>query len=127
MSTIRTARTETPRKSSASESELVSLVAQLTLELRIERELNQQLKKDILHTTQRLREQLGQELHADLSQVLAGASLQTIVLVRVLSKQAAPEAAQAEHISELLKMAQATTRKLVQNLFPTEPNHQQKG
>lgn len=127
MSTIRTARTETRGKSSVLESELVSLVAQRTLELRIERDLNQQLKKDILHTTQRVREQLGQELHADLSQVLAGASLLTIVLARVLSKQASPEAVQAEHISELLKLAQAKTRNLVQNLFPTEPNHQEKG
>ena len=74
-----------------------------------------------------MREQLGQELHADLSQVLAGASLLTIVLARVLSKQASPEAVQAEHISELLKLAQAKTRNLVQNLFPTEPNHQEKG
>lgn len=127
MSPTLIARPATRRKPSARESELKALVDQQVMELSSERDLNQQLKKDILHITQRVKEQLGQDLHADLSQVLAGASLLTLVLARVLSKQAAPEAAQAEHISELLKLAQAKTRKLVQNLFPSEPNHQQKG
>lgn len=109
------------RQSSARESELEALVEKQAIELRRERDLNQQLREDILHVSLRAKERLGQELHADLAQTMAGASLLTIVLARVLSKQAAPEASQAELIADLLKTAQVKTRRLVHSLFPILP------
>ena len=69
------------------------------------------------------REQLriGQDLHDELGQQLAGAWMMADVLQRTLEAERSPQSAAAQKISELLQKALAHTRGLARGLQPVAP------
>lgn len=108
--------------------ELESRVEKRTLQLRqLNEELQQQiaarkrLEEEILEISEREQQRIGQDLHDDLGQQLAGAWMMSTVLERNLTSRAAPEAPTAGNISELLKKAVALTRSLARGLHPVAP------
>ena len=80
--------------------------------------LRRQLEEEILRISEHEQRRIGQDLHDDLGQQLAGAWMMSSVLQRGLKKRAAPEAADAAGISNLLENALAQTRSLARGLHP---------
>jgi PAS domain S-box-containing protein len=77
-----------------------------------------QLEKEILHISEHEKQTIGQDLHDDLGQQLAGIWLLSDLLKSSLIKQKSPEAESAEKITSLLKDALALTRSLARGLHP---------
>ena len=105
--------------------ELESRVEQRTAELRVANESlheevthRRQLEEEILHISEREQQRIGQDLHDDLGQQLAGIWLLSDVLKSTLAKQGSPEVENAEKITALLKNALALTRSLARGLHP---------
>ncbi|MHB1080109.1 MAG: PAS domain-containing sensor histidine kinase [Prosthecobacter sp.] len=76
------------------------------------------LEKEILHISEHEKQRIGQDLHDDLGQQLAGIWLLSDLLKYSLIKQKSPEAESADKITSLLKDALALTRSLARGLHP---------
>jgi|GEM_PF-1703832 len=77
-----------------------------------------QLETEILHISEHEKQSIGQDLHDDLGQQLAGIWLLSDLLKYSLIKQKSPEAEDAEKITSLLKDALSLTRSLARGLHP---------
>lgn len=105
--------------------ELEKRVEQRTMQLQqINAELQQQiaarkkLEQEILHISEHEKQRIGQDLHDDLGQQLAGIWLLSDLLKASLDEKGAPEAEDAGKIAGLLKDALALTRSLARGLHP---------
>ena len=87
-------------------------------ELRKQIAMRRQLEEEILHVSENEQQRIGQDLHDDLGQQIAGVWLLSDVLKEKLAKLDSPEAANAERISGLLSKALALTRSLSRGLHP---------
>lgn len=76
------------------------------------------LEKEILEISEREQQRIGQDLHDDLGQQLAGIWCLSRVLESSLITQKSPEAKNATEITGLLKNALALTRALARGLHP---------
>jgi PAS domain S-box-containing protein len=79
------------------------------------------LEEEILEISEREQQRIGQDLHDDLGQQLAGAWMMSTVLTRTLAQRTAPEVSAANDINNLLKKAVAMTRSLARGLHPVAP------
>ncbi len=102
-------------------------VARRTASLRIanedlHREIieRKRLETEILHISEREQQRIGQDIHDDLGQHLAGISLICDVLRQTLASQNRPEAAAAAEITAMLKNALSLTRSLARGLHPVD-------
>jgi PAS domain S-box-containing protein len=80
--------------------------------------MRRQLEEEILHISEREQQRIGQDLHDDLGQQLAGIWLLSDVLKSSLAKEGSAETANAEKITGLLKNALGLTRALARGLHP---------
>jgi two-component system sensor kinase FixL len=78
------------------------------------------LEKEILEISDREQRRIGQDLHDDLCQNLAGIELMSEVLEEKLSAKSQPESAQAARIAEHVQRAIEQTRMLARGLSPLE-------
>lgn len=106
-------------------NELEKRVEMRTLQLQqLNEELQQQiaarksLEKEILHISEHEKQSIGQDLHDDLGQQLAGIWLLSDLLKTSLAEKKSPEAEDAAKITTLLKDALALTRSLARGLHP---------
>jgi len=106
-------------------NELEKRVEMRTLQLQhLNEELQQQiaarkqLEKEILHISEHEKQSIGQDLHDDLGQQLAGIWLLSDLLKTSLAEKKSPEAEDAAKITSLLKDALALTRSLARGLHP---------
>jgi PAS domain S-box-containing protein len=90
-------------------------------ELRELIDMRRQLEEEILRISEHEQRRIGQDLHDDLGQQLAGAWMMSSVLDRTLTQRSAAEAASAKGISALLEKALAQTRSLARGLHPVSP------
>jgi signal transduction histidine kinase len=81
-------------------------------------ENRKRLEKEILEISEREQQRIGQDLHDDLGQQLAGIWCLNRVLEGSLAAQNSPEAENAAKITGLLKNALALTRTLARGLHP---------
>ena len=105
--------------------ELEARVEQRTLQLQqLNSELQKQisarkmLEKEILHISEREQQRIGQDLHDDLGQQLAGIRLLSEVMQSRLAKQGSSEVKNAGEIASMLKEALSLTRSLSRGLHP---------
>jgi PAS domain S-box-containing protein len=87
-------------------------------ELQQQFEKRRQLEEEILHISEREQQRIGQDLHDDLGQQLAGVWMMSTVLTRNLAKSSPVNEPAASHISDVLKKAVAMTRNLARGLHP---------
>ncbi len=78
------------------------------------------LEKEILEISDREQQRIGQDLHDDLCQSLAGIELMSEVLEEKLAAKSKPESAQAARIAERVQRAIEQTRMLARGLSPLE-------
>ena len=78
------------------------------------------LESEILETSSRERQRIGEDLHDSLGQHLTGITFMTKVLERKLTTKAPEEAKEAAEIGRLVIQALAQTRNLARGLFPAE-------
>jgi len=90
-----------------------ALTEQIAARLRLEDEL--------LNISEREQRRIGQDLHDDLGQQLAGAWMMADVLQRTLAAEKSPRHAEAKKIGGLLQKALAHTRGLARGLHPVAP------
>jgi PAS domain S-box-containing protein len=90
-----------------------ALTEQIAARLRLEEEL--------LNISEREQRRIGQDLHDDLGQQLAGAWMMADVLQRTLEADQSPRHAEAKKIGGLLQKALAHTRGLARGLHPVAP------
>ncbi len=110
-----------------SHDQLEQRVGERTEELRaavdaIEREIaeRQRLEREILEISEREQNRLGQDLHDDLGQQLAGISLLSRVVFDRLAAESHEQAPSAETVTDLLQHAVAAARDLAHNFYPVE-------
>jgi PAS domain S-box-containing protein len=94
------------------DDEVLVLVRDVTERKRLERE--------IIETSSREQQRIGQDLHDGLGQHLTGITFLTKVLERKLVTKAPDEAKEAAEIGRLVLQALAQTRNLARGLFPAE-------
>ncbi|MEO5914272.1 MAG: PAS domain-containing protein [Luteolibacter sp.] len=97
-------------------TELRSTVRELESEIAARR----RLEGEILKLSEREQTRLGQDLHDDLGQQLAGIGMLSQVLVSRLQKEVHPCAADAERIASCLTQSITTTRNLAKSFYPVE-------
>ncbi len=102
-------------------AELEQRVQQRTAELMEQIVARRQLEEEILHISEREQRRIGQDLHDDLGQQLAGAWMMADVLQRTLEAERSPQSAAAQKMGELLQKALAQTRGLARGLHPVAP------
>jgi signal transduction histidine kinase len=102
-------------------AELEQRVQQRTAELMEQIVARRQLEEEILHISEREQRRIGQDLHDDLGQQLAGAWMMADVLQRTLEAERSPQSAAAQKMGELLQKALAHTRGLARGLHPVAP------
>jgi two-component system sensor kinase FixL len=78
------------------------------------------LEKEILEISDREQRRIGQDLHDDLCQHLAGIELMSELLQEKLAAKSQPESAQAARIAERVQRAIEQTRRLARGLSPLE-------
>jgi len=78
------------------------------------------LEKEILEISEREQRRIGQDLHDDLCQHLAGIELMSEVLEQKLAGKAEPESADARRIAERVRGAIGQTRMLARGLSPLD-------
>ena len=105
--------------------ELETRVEERTAELRLANEKlrhqiarRRRLEAEILEISESEQQRIGQDLHDDLGQQLAGISCLSRVLENNLTAQESPEAELAAKITDLLKNALGLTRSLARGLHP---------
>ena len=94
---------------------------QRSAELNEQIQARRQLEEEILNISEREQRRIGQDLHDDLGQQLAGAWMMADVLHRSLAAEKSPLNAAAQKIAELLQKALAQTRSLARGLHPVAP------
>jgi len=87
-------------------------------QLREEVVMRRKLEEEILQISEREQQRIGQDLHDDLGQQLAGIWLLSDVLKLNLTRSESPEVESADKITRLLKNALALTRSLARGLHP---------
>ncbi|MEQ1851898.1 MAG: PAS domain S-box protein, partial [Chthoniobacteraceae bacterium] len=80
-----------------------------------------QLEQEVIEISETERQRIGQDLHDDLGQQLAGLWFFSASLERSLRAAASPEAANAAKIAGMLDKALALTRSLARGLQPVVP------
>ena len=79
---------------------------------------NVTLEREILNISERERRRLGQDLHDDLCQQLAGIEFLSQTLANHLAKRSKSAAAQAQEIAQMVQRAMTQTRELARGLSP---------
>jgi len=102
-------------------AELELRVQERTAELMEQIAARRQLEEEILQISEREQRRIGQDLHDDLGQQLAGAWMMADVLQRTLMAEKLPQSTAAKKISELLQKALSHTRGLARGLHPVSP------
>ena len=102
-------------------AELEQRVQQRTAELMEQIVARRQLEEEILQISEREQRRIGQDLHDDLGQQLAGAWMMADVLQRTLEAEKSPQSVAAKKMGELLQKAVAQTRSLARGLHPVAP------
>jgi signal transduction histidine kinase len=100
--------------------ELEERVRQRTVMLTKEIQERTQLQKELLEISERVQRRIGYDLHDGLGQHLTGTALAAQVLGQKLAGQSLPEAAEADHLVELIQEAIELTRTLARSLHPIE-------
>lgn len=100
--------------------EMEARVRQRTAALAQEVEQRMQLQREILSISDRVRQNVGHELHDGLSQHLTGTALVGHSTSEKLSQKAAPEAAEVARLVQLVEAAIEMTRALARRLSPVE-------
>ncbi len=77
-----------------------------------------ELEQEILSISEREQRRLGQDLHDDLCQQLAGIEFLSQTLFSGLAAKSHPKAAQAREIAQMVRSAMNKTRELAQGLSP---------
>ena len=90
----------------------------LNAELQQQIAARKQLEKEILRISEHEKQSIGQDLHDDLGQQLAGIWLLSDLLKSSLINAGSPEIESAERITGLLKDALSLTRSLARGLYP---------
>ena len=106
---------------------LAESVVERTTELRntvrvLENEIavRRRLEGEILKLSEREQTRLGQDLHDDLGQQLAGIGMLSQILVSQLQEESHPCAGDAERIAKCLTDSIITTRNLAKSFYPVE-------
>jgi PAS domain S-box-containing protein len=102
-------------------AELEQRVEERTAELRTQIAVRRQLEEEILRISEREQRRIGQDLHDDLGQQLAGAWMMADVLTRRLAAQSAEEQDAARRLCELIGRSLNHTRALARGLHPVAP------
>jgi PAS domain S-box-containing protein len=102
-------------------AELELRVQERTAELMEQIAARRQLEDEILQISEREQRRIGQDLHDDLGQQLAGAWMLAEVLHRTLEAERSPQSAAAQKMGELLQKALSHTRGLARGLHPVSP------
>lgn len=102
-------------------ADLEERVQQRTAELMEQIVARRQLEEEILQISEREQRRIGQDLHDDLGQQLAGAWMMADVLQRTLMAEKSPQSTVAKKINELLQKALSHTRSLARGLHPVSP------
>ncbi len=100
--------------------ELEERVRQRTARLTEEIQERTRLQKELLETSERVQRRIGYDLHDGLGQHLTGTALAGQVLGQKLADRSLPEAAEADHLVELIQEAIELTRALARSLHPVE-------
>lgn len=102
-------------------AKLEQRVQQRTAELMEQIVARRQLEEEILHISEREQRRIGQDLHDDLGQQLAGAWMMADVLQRSLAAEKSRQRGAAKKLGTLLQNALAHTRALARGLHPVAP------
>jgi len=102
-------------------AELEQRVEERTAELRGQIAARRQLEEEILRISEREQRRIGQDLHDDLGQQLAGAWMMADVLARTLAVSDSPEQEAARRLCSLLGSSLNHTRALARGLDPVAP------
>lgn len=102
-------------------AELEQRVEERTAELRGQIAARRQLEEEILRISEREQRRIGQDLHDDLGQQLAGAWMMADVLARRLAAGGAEEQDAARKLCDLLGTSLNHTRALARGLHPVAP------
>ncbi|MEN3939870.1 PAS domain S-box protein [Prosthecobacter sp. SYSU 5D2] len=102
-------------------AELEQRVEERTAELRGQIAARRQLEEEILRISEREQRRIGQDLHDDLGQQLAGAWMMADVLARRLAASGAHEQEPASKLCALLGKSLNHTRSLARGLDPVAP------
>ncbi len=94
---------------------------QATSALKEATEERHRLQDEVVRISEEERARIGQDLHDDLGQQLAGIWCLSLALQKNLEAQSAPEAADATRIAEYLSKSLALTRSLARGLQPVTP------
>jgi PAS domain S-box-containing protein len=78
-----------------------------------------QLEREVLEISAREQRRIGQDLHDDLCQWLAGTEFSTIALADILKRESPANAARAQKIAEGIRQSLARARTLARGLAPT--------
>lgn len=98
--------------------ERTKALQQANEKLREEAAMRRKLEEEILHISEHEKQRIGQDLHDDLGQQLAGIWLLSDLLKASLADQGSPDVESAEKITNLLKNALQLTRSLARGLHP---------
>ena len=92
-----------------------------TAELKSANEERRQLQDEVLRISEAERARIGEDLHDDLGQQLAGIWCLSLALQKDLEARSSPEATDAARISGYLSQSLALTRSLARGLHPVAP------
>jgi len=98
--------------------ERTAALARANRELREEIAERRKLQCDLIAVAEREQRRLGEALHDDLGQQLAGVGLMTAVLERQLRAERHPKAETLEKLGEHLRQAVSSTRDLAKGFYP---------